>query len=88
MRLSVPVSREEREALLAEILFQGVGMEDQRVCAAPWCCKPLVRHEGETLQNFLKRRYCDRRCAVDHRGDRAATQKKRRMRFGAVRPVC
>lgn len=45
-------------------------MSDERVCAAPWCGKALVRKDGETSQNFKQRQYCGRTCAAAHGGAR------------------
>lgn len=47
------------------------------------CNKPLARRDHEGNSNFLRRRFCDRRCAGRHAGRELsikATQQRKRQR--------
>ena len=54
------------------------------------CNKPLVRRDHEDNSNFLRRRFCDRRCAGRHAGRelsiKATQQRKRQQRAGKQEP--
>ena len=41
-----------------------MSMKLTRVCALPGCEVAIVRKNGETMQNFRKRKYCCRKHAV------------------------
>jgi hypothetical protein len=45
---------------------------EDRICERPGCDGAIERKEGETVQNFLRRRYCDRRCAALHGNEKLA----------------
>lgn len=59
------VTAEERTALL---------INEVRCCL--WCDAVLVQKEGETKDNFRKRRYCDKRHKSLHQGDMRGRQKR------------
>ena len=48
--------------------------EEERRCEAPWCEAAIVRKEGETCQNFVKRRYCGKGCAAKHGNQKRASK--------------
>lgn len=55
-------------------------MDQERRCDLTSCKKPLVRKTGETAQNFLTRRHCDKRCAATNDNQKRI----RRRRYGLV----
>lgn len=52
-------------------------MGDRAGC--PWCGKALVRKEGETLDNFERRRYCGKRHASLHGNEQRHHKEKRSL---------
>jgi hypothetical protein len=48
--------------------------DDERSCL--WCDAGLVKKEGETKNNFLKRRYCDKRHKGLHQGEMRGRKKR------------
>lgn len=51
-----------------------------RFCENGLCGKRLVRKEGETLQNWLNRRTCDKSCAMERESRRRRKKLRRKSR--------
>jgi len=53
---------------------------EDRICR--YCSSPLVRREGEQLQNWLNRETCGRLCSNRIEGRRKSSKGQRRFLFG------